>query len=118
MFTALNGIQSEVTNISHWSSVNNLTLNTAKTTGLICSHGSFKEAYNIESLLDNICFKPSVRFLGVVLDNSLCWKSHVNFIVKKFAQRIYILRRLKTVTSNKDFFMIYCGLIRSLVEYA
>ena len=66
VFTDLNGIQSEVTNISHWSSVNNLTLNTAKTTGLICSHGSFKETYNIESFLDNICFKPSVRFLGVV----------------------------------------------------
>ena len=44
----------------------------------------------------------------------------MNFIVKKCAQRIYryILRRLKIATSDKDFFMIYCGLIRSLVEYA
>ena len=43
---------------------------------------------------------------------------YITFIVKKCAQRFYILRRLKSVTSADDFFTIYCCLIRSLIEYA
>ena len=78
----LRKIKSEVKNIFLWSSDNKLTVNEAKTSGLIYSRGSFKETYNIESLLDTVNFKPSVRFLGVVLDDNLRWMSHVNFIVK------------------------------------
>lgn len=114
----LKSIQSEVNNISGWSSVNKLSLNVTKTSGIIFSRGCFKQIHNVESILNNVQFKESIRFLGVVLDENLHWKSHVNFIVKKCAQRLYILRRLKSVTSTKDFFIIYCGLIRSLIEYA
>lgn len=114
----LNRIKSEIKNICLWSSDNNLTLNAAKTAGLIFSRGSFRNACDIESFLDNVHFKPSLRFLGVILDQDLKWKSHVNLIVKKCAQRIYILRRLKSVTTNEEFLMIYCSLIRSLIEYA
>lgn len=31
---------------------------------------------------------------------------------------MYILRRLKSVTTEDEFFVIYCGIIRSLIEYA
>jgi hypothetical protein len=114
----LERIQSEISNIFSWSSTNNLTLNPAKTSGLIYSRGSFKETFNIKSILKDVQFKSSVRFLGVVLDANLRWKNHVNFVAKKCSQRMYILRRVKSVTTNDEFFMIYCGLIRSLIEYA
>ena len=117
-FNDLAQIQSEIEHISQWSSNNDLALNTTKTSGLICSRGSFKELYHIEATLDKVCFKPSVKFLGVIFDDNLRWKSHVDYIVKKCSQRLYILRRLKSMTSNEDFFRIYCGLIRSLIEYA
>ena len=99
----LNMIQAEIKNITQWSTANNLTLNADKTSGLIFSRDTFKHDHNIESRLNNVSFKQSVRFLGVVLDDNLAWKSHITFIVKKCAQRFYILRRLKSVTSADDF---------------
>ena len=111
-------IAREIDNISQWSAENNLTLNASKTCGLIFSRGQFKEQHNIESLFINVQFMKSVRFLGIILDESLTWRSHVNFVVKKCNQRLYILRRLRSVTTKKEFFSIYCGIVRSLIEYA
>ena len=60
-------VKSEIENLSHWSSTDNLTLNVAKTTGLIYYRGSFKDDCDIESHLSCVCFQHSVRFLGVLL---------------------------------------------------
>ena len=111
-------IGSELKNIYSWSYSNGLTLNQSKTSGLIYSRGQFKQINDIQSSLSDVQFKSSVRFLGVILDDNLRWKSHVDFLVKKCSQRMYILRRLRSVTSHEEFFTIYRGLIRSLLEYA
>jgi len=76
---------------------------------MIYSSGKFKVCHDIESFLEKVRFKNSVRFLGITLDETLGWKSHVDFVVKKWAQRLYILRRLRSVTTNAEFF-------RSIVE--
>lgn len=110
--------QAEINNIFEWSSANNLTLNVSKTSGLIFSRSCFTEIHDLESFFINVNFMSSVRFLGVILDKNLGWKSHVNFVVKKCAQRMYILRRLRSVTKSEEFFAIYCGIVRNLLEYA
>lgn len=114
----LNRIQAEINNIVSWSTANNMTVNADKTCGFIYGPDAFKREHCIESFLNDVCFRQSVRFLGVILDENLGWKSHVNFIVKKCVQRMYILRRLKSVASSNEFFVIYCSLVRSLIEYA
>ena len=53
-----------------------------------------------------------------MLEANLGWRAHVNFIVKKCSQRMYILRRIKSVTTVDEFRLIYFGLIRTLIEYA
>ena len=111
-------VKSEIDHLSRWSSAHHLTLNVTKTTGLIFSRGRFKVNFCIESFLDNVRFQQSVRFLGIVLHESLGWGAHVNFIEKKCSQRMYILRRLRSVTSKDEFLLIYYCLVRSLLEYA
>jgi hypothetical protein len=109
----LRNIKAEIDNIGLWSSNNSLTLNSSKTCGIIFSRGAFKDVYNMESLFDFVDFRKTVRFLGVLLDEDLGWKSHINFIVKKSAQRVYILRRLRSVTSENEFFDLlwHCSFI-------
>ena len=114
----LMNIRTEIDNIVHWSSVNHLTLNSSKTSGIIYSCGRFKDVLSIDSFIRDVNFTSSVRFLGVFLDENLGWRSHVNFIVKKCSQRFYILRRLRSVTSEAQFISIYRGIILSLIEYA
>ena len=111
-------VRAEIDNIIQWSSNNHLKLNIAKTAGMICSRGLFNEVHEIESCFENVIFRRTVRFLGIMLDDNLGWRSHIDFVVKKCSQRLYILRRLKSVTKHSEFFLIYCAVIRSLLEYA
>lgn len=111
-------LESEVSNVSQWSQMNGLTLNINKTNGLINYRGNFKEFCNVQSCFPMINFQSHLKFLGIMLDESFGWKRHVEFIEKKCAQRMYILRRMKSVTSDEEFMIIYNSLIRSLIEYA
>ena len=99
-------------------SASGLTLNTTKTNGLIYSRAKFGEINCIESFFQDVHFKRSLRFLGVILDDNLGWRSHMDLVVKRCSQRLYILRRLKSVTSIEEYFLIYCGIVRTLLEYA
>ena len=114
----VNILKSEIQNVSEWSANNNLSLNLGKTSGLVNYRGCFRDTCDIQSHFSCIKFQSNVKFLGVVMNESLNWKSHITFVEKKCAQRIYILRRMKSVTTDAEFMTVYCALIRSLIEYA
>ena len=117
-FEDIQRLNAEVKHVSEWSALFNLTLNAAKTTGFIYYRGNFKDICNLESFICCVDFQSDVRFLGVILSDTLGWKSHVDFIEKKCAQRIYILQRIRSHTTVEQFNIIYNLLVRSLIEYA
>ena len=114
----IDNINSEISSISNWSSIHNMKLNSTKTSGFIHYRGLFGNGFNIESMIQSVKFKDSVRFLGVILESDLKWSGHVKLIERKCSQRMYILRRIKSFTSNEEFLMIFNGLVISLIEYA
>ena len=89
-----------------------------KTHGFVKYRGNFQDRCSVESLFPAVNFSDCVKFLGVFLDNSFGWESHISYVEKKCAQRIYILRRMKSFTSEEQFKTVYSALIRSLIEYA
>ena len=89
--TDINNINAEIRHVSTWSCTNNLRLNEAKTSGFIRYRGHFRNHFNVESMIQSVTFVNRVRFLGVFLDSDLKWNSHINFILKKCSQRMYIL---------------------------
>jgi len=109
-------VKSEIQGIQNWSSQNGMQLNIQKTTGMIKYKGRFRDLCDIQASIPQVNFDDSVRFLGVFLDSDLSWKSHIRYIEKKCAQRMYVLRR--SVTTNEQFATIYSTLIRTLIEYA
>ena len=114
----INEFGDEISNIVQWSRNNNLSLNLDKTNGLIKYRGGFKVSFDIQPLFPTINFQPTVKFLGVILSESFGWRSHIQFIEKKCAQRMYILRRMRGVTTGEEFVTVYGALIRSLIEYS
>ena len=111
-------IKSEILEIQTWSSSNGMVLNVEKTNGFIRYRGSFRDICNIESLIPDVRFTDSVRFLGVFLDSDLAWKSHIRYVERKCAQRLFVLRRMCSVSNDEQFVTIYSALIRTLLEYA
>ena len=54
-----------------------------------------------------------------IRDSDLSWNDHCDEMLKKACKRLYALRSLKAAGLNqKDLVLVYCCLVRSVVEYA
>ena len=59
-----------------------------------------------------------VKYLGVVLDHKLTWKSHIQYLKGKLASGCWALYQLrKVITNTKTLKQIYYGLIFSHIQY-
>lgn len=73
---------------------------------MISENGSLNEInteYN-NKLLRN---PSNLKFLGIIIDNSLSWKNHVHMIAPKMSQACYIVRRTKPYLSHDDFMFFF-----------
>ena len=57
------------------------------------------------------------KYLGVLLDNTLSWKDHVEYIGNKISSRLGILRRARKVLSKPTCQMLYNTLVLPLFDY-
>jgi hypothetical protein len=72
--------------------------------------------------VENTTIKPisSARYLGVIFDHQLNWRSHIHHIETKVAPRISLLRFLSKLNPNSnDMIMInlFKSLVRSIITY-
>ena len=59
------------------------------------------------------------KLLGVYLSSDLTWTAHCEYIIKKANRRLYALRKLKkSGVSRSDIVVVYCTVIRTMIEYA
>jgi hypothetical protein len=49
----------------------------------------------------------NTKFLGLIIDNTLSWKTHIDYILPKLSTACYALRFLKSFISPKNLRMIY-----------
>ena len=89
-------LQNYLSKIDTWSKHNNMILNPKKTTCMIT--GCKKRLKNIPELqlkvLNNKIENVSVqRVLELYIDNSLCWKTHVDKVCSKVSSKVHVLKR-------------------------
>ena len=60
---------------------------------------------------------PSFNFLGIMLDENLSCKSHIEMVGNKISKVTGILYRLKNVFPEKVLFVLYNSLIVSYMNY-
>ena len=59
------------------------------------------------------------KLLGVLLSDNLNWGPHVEYLLSKCSQRIYLLVLQKRAgVADRDILNIFTAMIRSVVEYA
>lgn len=60
----------------------------------------------------------SYKLLGLWIDDDLKWNTNTEYIIKKAAKRLYLLKILKSYGAPKvDLLTFYCTVIRSVLEY-
>ena len=59
----------------------------------------------------------SFKLLGVVLSSCLFWDDHVKYMQMKVAKHFYCIRYLVCACINPSAVVVYCLVIRSILEF-
>ena len=78
-------VNNELAKIIIWLKVNKLSLNLTKTNFMIFHPRQKKVNVNVPLTLENTVIKQvtETKFLGVLIDQHLSWKPHIDFVSKK-----------------------------------
>ena len=116
-------VNKELKNVNEWFKANKLSLNTKKTEYTFFHKLSKKD--NIPLLLpklkiNNILIKRSnqIKFLGIVIDENITWKDHIDIVEKQVSKSIGVLYKAKYVLNQKCLKHIYFAFIHSHINYA
>lgn len=94
--------------IKAWFLQNNLVLNEAKTNKMI---------FALREWDTDMETQESVRFLGVTLDSTLRWNTHISTLAAKVSRSVFLLRNLVSRVSKDVLRTAYFGLCHSLFSY-
>ena len=108
----------EIENIRKWLFANKLTLNVDKSKFMIISrrrdaNHSFSLKINGEAV--GRC--STYKYLGLIIDDKLDWKSHVNYICKKVSKACGILSKLRHCINLDTLRTVYYALGYSYLRY-
>ena len=109
-----------MTALNEWFTSNKMTLNTDKSTFTI-----FKSSRKIiPNLPDSIKFldceikrTPSIKFLGLTLDENLTWNQHIDELCRKLSSLFHIFYNIREYLSKKEIQSIYYALVYSRIKY-
>ena len=108
--------------VSEWLQVNKLSLNISKSHFMLFTRKR-TDVHDIDIEINNINISrvKNVKFLGVILDEKMSWKDHINYISKKISKCIAIMFKLKNIVSKDTLkslyytlaypYFIYCNVV-------
>jgi len=91
----------------------NLLLNSKKTKLIEFSYKNLE----LQQDSSNSNYEMETKFLGLILDNTLSWTSHVQQICKKISSGIFALKRLAPNCSSEILKSVYFAAIHSNISY-
>lgn len=105
--------------INKWSLSNSLTINVAKTKGVLFQPKNKKQVVHgcLQIGTSGIEVVPSVKSLGVIFQENMLWNEHVNTIANKLARVTGILVRLRLLLPLKVKLLLYNSLFLSHINY-
>lgn len=112
-------INTELANISDWLIANKLSLNTKKSNYLIFSPKNKRLKKEVTIYINNerLAEAQSVKYLGVLIDNNLNWKTHIQHTNVKISKSIGILSRLRHFVGKDVLISIYNAFIQPHINY-
>ena len=111
-------LNTELTKIHDWTVANRLTINNTKTELLLFSNRS--PLHNNEQVILNgqfVSYVDHAKFLGVVIDDKINFKNHINYITGKVAKHAGILYRIKNCLPQKTRLTYYNSYVLPYLNY-
>ena len=98
-----NTVNKELKKLYFWLNVNRLSLNVSKTNYIIFHPYNKPLKQHITLKINNkaIIEKDNIKYLGVIIDSRLNWKTHILAVSKKISRCIGILCKLRQFVNMK-----------------
>ena len=121
--TLFKTVNEELVKINNWFRANKLSLNADKTKytffhKLASSDHIPLKLPNLTINGTNIKRSYAIKFLGVIIDENITWKYHINEIEQKIAKNLGMLYKASFMLSRECLRNIYFSFIHSHLNYA
>ena len=113
----------ELGHISDWFSVNKLSLYTDKTKYALFHKAKGKANLPLvapDLFINDVKIKreKSLKFLGVMINKNLTWKSHVVLVENKISKSVRTLFKASRFLNSKSLRSTYLALVHPYINYA
>ena len=104
-------LNTELNKIYKWFCVNKLSLNIAKTNYIL--FGRYPHQQNVANMIiNNVTIQrvQASKFHGVLIDESLNWKNHINMEKSKLSKVAFFIYKVSRCVDHSDMRTLYCPL--------
>ena len=112
-------VNSELARVQEWLTLNQLTLNIKKTNFIIFKSHKKRLRRDLHLTLNGNVLQrvEESKFLGIVIDQHLTWKNHIDYITKKILRITGLLCRIRFYVNQTHLKMLYNTLIYPYLHY-
>ncbi len=97
-------IKNDLKIIQNWFQVKGLLINASKTNYVIFHNkkGNISEEWDLSIGEERLKRENLVKFLGVIIDEKLTWRDHVDQVISKVSKSLALMRGMKNVLNQED----------------
>ena len=114
-------LQKSVNMFANWCETNALTINVSKTkTMSFGSRHKVKKAKKANILLRGVVLKqvPSYKYLGITLDSTLNFNSHISQVLRTVLHKLLLLSKMKKYLKDEVALHVYKSMLLPYFDYA
>ena len=113
----LKDLTEEIIKLKNWFDYNKLSLNLAKTKIMLFGYG--KRDVQVKMEIDGVEIERvhKIKFLGIMIDDLISWKSHIKLVQTKLSKSIAVINKAKQALDHKSLHTLYCALVSPYLMY-
>ena len=118
-----NLVNLELCKIDFWMHANKLSINSTKFQYMLVTNKNFDlDHFKVSSNNSEIKRNEYIKYLGVLIDDKLCWKNHIDYTCSKISKDCWALQSLKNILPPKflidvSYLLIYSHLCYCITSW-
>ena len=114
-------LQASLNEFCEWCTVNKLTINTKKSKLMVFgSRAKVKKVKQIQIFMNGDVLQkvPTFKYLGLILDSTLSYNSHISSVIRTVLHKMTLLSKMKRYLNNNVALSIYKSMLVPYLDYA
>ena len=107
----------ELAKLFVWFSINKLSLHLGKTNFMLFRSRPPDLELHLKINNDEIPKVTATKFLGIIIDDRLNWKPHIQSVKSKLSCILFIMYKASTLITTVGMYTLYCSLFQPHMSY-